>query len=136
MSDKLDLIVDKIDGLKEHHGDLISRLEDNIDDFKDRLKSHQIKEEMDLSEIKQDLKYHIKRTDDLQHNTDLLTQLHIDNQKRIETNESKIEVNQNKVTALEVPRNARKYLVIAFKGLGIVAVGIMSILKLMDYIKL
>jgi len=135
MSDKLDLIVDKIDGLKEHHGDLIARLEDNIDDFKDRLKSHQAKEEMDLSDIKKDLRYHIKRTDELQNNTDLLTQLHQDNQRRIEENESEIKINTSKVVALEVPKNARKYIVVALRGLGFAAAGVLAVIKLIDYIK-
>lgn len=135
MNDKTDLILEKIQDLKEFHGDKINTLGDSIDDFKERLKAHQIKEEMDLSDIKKDLKYHIKRTDDLQYNTDLLTQLHVDNQRRIEVNEIDIKDTTGKIAVLEEPRKARKYLVVAFKGFGIVAVGILSVLKLIDYIK-
>lgn len=135
MNDKLDLVIDKINDLKEHQNVKIDNLHENIEEFKNRLKAHQMKEEMDLVDIKKDLKYHIKRTDELQNNTNILTQLHIDNQKRIDQNEDEIKINSTKVIALEVPKNARKYLVVAFKGLGIVAVGILSILKLIDYIK-
>lgn len=135
MNDKLDLVIDKINDLKEHQNVKINNLHENIEEFKNRLKAHQMKEEMDLVDIKKDLKYHIKRTDELQNNTNILTQLHIDNQKRIDQNEDEIKINSTKVIALEVPKNARKYLVVAFKGLGIVAVGILSILKLIDYIK-
>lgn len=117
MSDRSDLILEKIQDLKEYHGDKLATLVENTRD------------------IREDLNQHMDRTRAVEKSNELLTQLHLDNQKRIETNESQIKTTSEKVVVLEGPRNARKYLVVAMKGLGIVAVGILSVLKLIDYIK-
>lgn len=44
------------------------------------------------TEIKKDLKYHIKRTDEVQESNKMLTELHQDNQKKIQQNETRIKL--------------------------------------------
>lgn len=53
-------------------------------------------------EIKKDLKYHIKRTDEVQESNRMLTELHQDNQKKIEQNETRIKLLEEPVKEKKV----------------------------------
>jgi len=59
--------------------------------------------EKNVNKNTKDLEYHITRTNEVQRSNDLLTDLHLDNQKRITNNEKKID-------KLEEPGKVEEYL--------------------------
>jgi len=148
--DKIDLIIEKIQDLKDLHSEKIDNLDDSMSDFKDKLYRHQKTEEIQLNEIREDLNQHMDRTRAAEQSLNLLRQLHQDNQRRIETNEDHIERNidkieksgekmnkiSTKVLTLEEPSKARKYLMKGLKGLGASAIAVLSIMKFIDYFKI
>ena len=140
--DKLDLVIEKIQDLKDLQNEKIDNLENSITGFQARLSAHQKFEEKELTEIRIDLNNHMERTRLAEQSLVLLRQLHQDNQRRIDVNSSIIEksgekVNKiiSKVSTLEEPSKARKYMMNGLKGFGAAAISILSILKFIDFIK-
>ena len=148
--DKLDLVIEKIQDLKDLQNEKIDNLENSITGFKAKLDGHQKYEEKilfeikdDQKEIRKDLNEHMEQTMLVREQngligqqTEMLTELHKDNQRRIESNEDKMGKLVSKVITLEEPSKARKYLLNGLKGLGGAAIAVLSIMKFIDYFKL